>query len=197
MPNTVERFIRDSAFAADYFFAVATCGAMGGDAIGAVGELLRQKGQTLHYGKVCRAYPNYIAMYPMLLNRRRVPAAQDKRMAKIAGDIAGRVQTDIPQVSKMAKKMAAERAKYLEMDNQFTVSDFCVKCGLCAKICPVGNISIEAGKPQFTHKCEQCMACVQWCPQKAINTPKTVKRRRYTNPSIRAEDLIQDIGVER
>ena len=132
-----------------------------------------------------------VIMYPMFRNRRRVPVAQDKRMVKIAGDILGRIQTDIPQVGKMAAKMAAERSKYPEMDKNYTVSDSCVKCGLCAKICPVGNIALEVGKPQFLHKCEQCMACIQWCPQRSINTPKTIKRRRYTNPSIKAEDLMQ------
>jgi epoxyqueuosine reductase QueG len=61
---------------------------------------------------------------------------------------------------------------------------------LCVKICPVGNISLKTEKPQFSHRCEQCMACIQWCPHRAINTPKTVKRRRYTNPAVRAEELI-------
>ena len=45
--------------------------------------------------------------------------------------------------------------------------DACKKCGLCAKLCPVGNIEMNEF-PRFLHKCQQCMRCISFCPVNAI-----------------------------
>ncbi|MGA2143242.1 MAG: EFR1 family ferrodoxin, partial [Brevinematales bacterium] len=78
-----------------------------------------------------------------------------------------------------------------EMDKYYNVSNDCIKCGICEKVCPVGNIGLDdTGHPYFKHHCEQCVACIQFCPKKAINyKDKTKNRRRYTNPSIKYTDL--------
>ncbi|MCF2702640.1 4Fe-4S binding protein [Enterocloster clostridioformis] len=58
-------------------------------------------------------------------------------------------------------------------------------------ICPAKNIEIINGFPSFQHRCQQCMACIQLCPQNAINYKnKTQKRQRYHNPNISIQDLI-------
>lgn len=44
--------------------------------------------------------------------------------------------------------------------------DSCTKCGLCARICPMG--SIDADDPSgITGKCTKCCACVKYCPVEA------------------------------
>ncbi|MDR3121471.1 MAG: flavodoxin, partial [Clostridiales bacterium] len=43
--------------------------------------------------------------------------------------------------------------------------------------------------------CEQCMACIQFCPKRAINyRDKTQKRKRYHHPDITAQDLVRKKG---
>ncbi|MBQ4062251.1 MAG: EFR1 family ferrodoxin [Christensenellaceae bacterium] len=44
----------------------------------------------------------------------------------------------------------------------------CTRCGLCVKACPENNISIKDGRVKFSHKCDMCMRCSFYCPQKAI-----------------------------
>ncbi len=75
-------------------------------------------------------------------------------------------------------------------DKSFRAKDNCIHCGVCAKVCPVSNIKMEAGKPLWQGHCEQCMACLQWCPVEAIESgTRTVGRKRYRHPDFKAADL--------
>lgn len=44
----------------------------------------------------------------------------------------------------------------------------CIRCGKCALVCPVGNISIRNEHPTWGNKCTSCLACYHSCPVKAI-----------------------------
>lgn len=77
------------------------------------------------------------------------------------------------------------------MDKKFWVDDRCNACSICNKICPCGNIDLKAGKPSWLHHCEQCLACIQWCPKEAIQYgKKTPLYERYHHPDIKLEDMI-------
>jgi ferredoxin len=191
MPNIVERFIRESAFSADYFFTVVTYGGTAGNSIYDVCAMLQEKELKLDYGKAISAYPNYVVSYPMFRNPRTTTRKQDRKVAAIAGDILARKQSEPPKQSAFMVRFSGARVKLAGMDAEFGASDACVHCGLCAKLCPAGNIEMADGKPRFLHKCEQCMACVQWCPKRAVNTPKTVKRGRYHHPDVTVEDMLK------
>lgn len=80
--------------------------------------------------------------------------------------------------------------KFTEMDRDYNVSDDCISCGICAKVCPVNNIEMKDGKPTFKHNCEQCMACIHNCPKQALNYKNvTAGRIRYRNPDVSLEEL--------
>lgn len=56
----------------------------------------------------------------------------------------------------------------------------CNGCGLCAKNCPALTIKMVDKKPVWNKKCYQCLRCINYCPQKAIQYGKeTEKRGRY------------------
>jgi MinD superfamily P-loop ATPase len=81
-------------------------------------------------------------------------------------------------------------SKFGEMAADFHCDDKCALCGKCVKVCPLGNIHIEDGKVKWGGACEQCMACIQWCPSEAINfADKTAKRKRYRHPNIKFADI--------
>ena len=44
-----------------------------------------------------------------------------------------------------------------------TDPDKCVKCGLCARLCPMGSID-PADVSNVAGKCIKCCACVKKCP---------------------------------
>lgn len=82
-------------------------------------------------------------------------------------------------------------AKVPYMDKPFWSDQKCTSCGICARICPAQNIEITEGKPKWLHRCEQCFACIQWCPEEAIQYGRlTSNKKRYHHPEIGVKDLM-------
>jgi Fe-S-cluster-containing hydrogenase component 2 len=78
------------------------------------------------------------------------------------------------------------------MDQKFWVDEKCNACEICYKVCPAGNITMHDGKPVWHHRCEQCFACLQWCPQEAIQYgKKTPHYERYHHPEIHLKDILK------
>jgi ferredoxin len=65
----------------------------------------------------------------------------------------------------------------------------CVKCGLCAKLCPVSNIDIK-NYPEFNGRCEQCMRCISFCPTNAIKIKVLPNFKPYKH--FKSEYILKD-----
>jgi Pyruvate/2-oxoacid:ferredoxin oxidoreductase delta subunit/flavodoxin len=66
----------------------------------------------------------------------------------------------------------------------------CSKCGICIKLCPVGNITMtEDGYPERGSDCEYCLRCVSFCPKKAISCPVNYQGKTYT--AVKVRDFLQ------
>jgi ferredoxin len=81
--------------------------------------------------------------------------------------------------------------KYLGIYNlwrNFQVYENCTGCGICGKICPTGSISIIDKKPVWSSTCEQCMRCVNYCPNEAIYQTmggETRGKNKYLEPGFK------------
>ena len=56
--------------------------------------------------------------------------------------------------------------------DSFYASEICIGCGQCALKCPLNNVQLRNGKPVWGKKCTHCMACICYCPTKAIEYGK-------------------------
>lgn len=62
----------------------------------------------------------------------------------------------------------------------FTVSDACVGCGRCEKLCPTNTVTLHDGRPVWGKGCTHCMACICYCPAAAIEYgKKSLGKPRY------------------
>lgn len=80
--------------------------------------------------------------------------------------------------------------KVPSLDRKFWTDAKCSGCGLCSKVCPAANINMVEGKPVWQHHCQQCLACIQWCPHEALQYGKnTPDYPRYHHPEVKVSDL--------
>ncbi len=99
-----------------------------------------------------------------------------------------------PKNSVFAMESKAFSGLHAKNAARFTVSDACIGCGTCARICPRGNIELKDGRPVFGTNCIGCLSCLQYCPKEAINMGRiTEKRERFPNPGVSAEELNQAV----
>ena len=60
-------------------------------------------------------------------------------------------------------------------DEPFFSTDECISCGMCVKVCPMQNITLENGRPVWHGNCNTCDACYHHCPKHAIQYGKSTR----------------------
>jgi ferredoxin/flavodoxin len=78
------------------------------------------------------------------------------------------------------------------MDRAFRADETCTGCGICARVCPVSNIEMVEARPVWQQRCEQCFACLQWCPEEAVQFGgNTSGGKRYHHPDVTLADMVR------
>ncbi|GHV27803.1 iron-sulfur protein [Clostridia bacterium] len=194
IPLIVKKFVESLNIPTNvYLFAVATCGGSGRAGIAEIASLLSAKGRDLDFGSLLSMGGNYILLHDKTEKADSVNASASKELSAIVVDIRNKARRTSEKMHPiMGIIIDLFRQGFHKTARKYTVSGDCTACGLCSKICPVHNIEVKDSKPIFDDKCEQCMACIQFCPHRAINyRGKTQKRKRYHHPDITAADLIR------
>ena len=195
-PDVVLRFARKlRASHGTYVFAVALYGGHSGRAFQDLGKALEEKAFGLTAGFHVKTVQNYVPVFPM---------PDDRTIMALQADADAQVDAIVEKVKRKAlgekehwRYRPGVRSYYLgskrklhEKDGNFTVRDGCTSCGTCARVCPVSNIDITDGRPVWQHRCEQCFACLHWCPEGVIEWGnKTHGMGRYHHRLVTVEDM--------
>lgn len=59
----------------------------------------------------------------------------------------------------------------------------CINCEICESECPVRNISMVNGRPQWGTNCLSCLACYHSCPRHSVNYGRITERKGQYRPS--------------
>ena len=71
------------------------------------------------------------------------------------------------------KLIYAGFSKFIKGKTHFRVTNTCISCGLCVKVCPENNIHLNNKKqPEWSDQCVQCLACIHRCPEHSIEYGK-------------------------
>ena len=203
MPLIVSKFIKKlKADKTKYIFAIATYGGMPADTLGQTAKELRSLGLKLSAGFAIRMPGNYTPLQEAIAQEKQneMFRIESARIKEIAAKVKEKKQEGIEKGNFITNAVFSGiiynlyAGKIPFMDRDFWVDENCTSCGTCVKVCPVSNIELINKRPVWLHRCEQCFACLQWCPAEAIQCGKnTVGRKRYRNPEIKLVDLIANI----
>ncbi len=201
MPEMVSQFIKKMKgnTTDKYFFAIATYKARAGDAIGQVQRKMRRLGLKLSSGFSVSMPGNNIIFHDvesLQMQESKLSACRNK-LVEIAQAINVKQET-IPTAS-IADRLyrtgflhSVLTNTFKNLDKQFWIEPTCNGCNICSKVCPVCNIKMIDNHPVWRHNCQQCLACINLCPNKAIQHGKTTNnKQRYMNPTVSITDFFR------
>lgn len=204
-PLIVSQFIKKLVVRRDtYVFMVANYAGMAGGAFEQTRRELKAQGIALASSFGIMMPSNYTPMggAQSEAKQKELFEREEKKVKKIAGLVKAGIEWPFEKpfilsqwIGGLLYKMFAPRIPALDKD--FWVNDTCSSCRLCEKMCPVDNITVENGRPKWMGRCQQCMACLQWCPKEAIQYGKhTVGKKRYHQAEVKSQDIMRNSGRE-
>ena len=183
-PHLVDEFVEKLKLNGkpSYVWTAVTCG----DNVGETEKLFRKELEKIGLylnAAFCFKMPNtYVNMIGMNVDK---PEVAEEKIAK--------AKEKLPNVIDMIKN----HAEYSDMikgafprfksnvigsgfykwasDEPFFSTDGCISCGLCVKVCPMQNITLENGRPVWHGNCNTCDACYHHCPKHAIQYGKATR----------------------
>lgn len=194
LPLIVVDFLKELNVSPDtYVYAVANFASMAGMALKQCQNILFEKNIKLSSGFLITMPSNYIPMFDATPEKKQKElfAKEFIKITEIAEIVRSRQETEIKKsgiIGLILYKMLYKgwASSFNTGDKDFTVSNACNGCQLCKLRCPAANITMTENKPVWNHNCQMCMACIQSCPEKAIDYQnKTRKRTRYINPNVK------------
>lgn len=176
-----------------FIYAIANYGGLPGKALDQCKDILKENGLILSAGFLINMPGNYILGYGAKNKeiQDKLFAKERKKIIYISDCVKSKKECRIEKSHTVIDRVFSNYFykhinEFHEADQYYTVDDNCTGCGLCAKRCPVNNITMIDDKPNWNHHCELCVACIQSCPNKAIDYKgKTKKREQYLNPNVK------------
>jgi ferredoxin len=191
-----------------YVFAVGTYGLVPGNAMGELADAVAERGGALSGGFALRMPHNGLGgvalsedrqqiLYDRAIERCDAVAAyvtrRDQGTLERLGIFRGLVLTGravgvLPRALPILYSAATEGWHSLDL----FADERCDGCGVCARACPVENVTMRERTPVWGDECVLCFACLQWCPKTAVQAGKVTQRMgRVHHPAVRLADIVR------
>ena len=171
-PYMVRQFIQKARLKAGYKFAVLTYGARKCDAVEIWDRISRKAGNAFDYIGTIVMVDNWLPNFDMneqIKMDKHIP----ENLQKITADIGGRRHWHEPVTEEERQQhqgfmqrsgLDPEVGFLMKSEKCFTVTDACIDCG---------NYELTSKGVGISGDCEFCFACIQNCPQRAIQFRKS------------------------
>lgn len=180
--SNIPKFVRDfivnnaSLWRGKIIFIMATMGLFSGDGAGCSARLFKKYGAKI-LGGLHLNMPDCIGDVKALKrsleeNRELVVQAEGKMDRTISNIKKGKYPKEGLNFFYHLAGLFGQRLYFYNKSRHYYTKNKideskCIKCGLCASICPMSNITIE-DKVVFHDKCTKCYRCFSNCPKQAI-----------------------------
>lgn len=197
VPDMVREFMHRAVFQTDYFYMVLTYGNRHGGAAELAAKLCEECGIWPDYINVLLMVDNWLPSFDMD-EQKKLDKKVEQHLAEIAADVQNRRKmiAEVTDTDRAAHQQFLSARQSLPSDAwqyMIRVTDACIGCGICEKVCPSDSIHVENGKA--VHRaghCQTCLACVHHCPNKAIglNVPEKNPNARYRNEHVTLQEIM-------
>lgn len=179
-PYMVREFIKKAQLKAEYKFAVLTYGMRKCNAVEIWDGISRKAGNVFDYIGTIVMVDNWLPNFDMN-EQMKIDKHIPENLAKITSDLSNRRRWHEPVKQEEREQhegfmslsgLDPEVGFLMKADRSFRVTDDCIHCGICTYVCPRGNYQLTGQGVKMQGDCEFCFACIQNCPQRAIQFKK-------------------------
>ncbi|MDR1795768.1 MAG: EFR1 family ferrodoxin [Erysipelotrichaceae bacterium] len=191
LPAIVDGFLKKSEWQQvknAYVFCIVTAGGNAAKTVRSCELALKAQGVKLNYGKTVYLPTNYILWHNVPGNREQFYQKAEVKLDEIVKAISEQKQNQtLPGI--FLFDLVYNHYINQKADRYFKVGDSCNGCATCVRVCPVNNIRITKHKPEYLGHCQQCLACLHYCPNQAIEAKGSKGRPRITHPHISVKEI--------
>lgn len=198
VPPMVKEFMKKAVFHTEYFYMILTYGNRHGGAAELAEKLCRECGISVNYINVIMMVDNWLPSFDMD-EQKQIEKRIEENMAVILEDLSSRKNmiAEVTDADRAAHRQFLDRMSQMPVDAWqylIRVTDRCVGCGICEKVCPSASIRVKDGKAvHISGNCQTCLACAHACPKKAIGltVPEKNPDARYRNEHISLREIME------
>jgi ferredoxin len=191
VPKIVQTFLDKIKIEAEYKFLIGTYGGL------AVNFLTHTNKQYEHIGfnylNQVKMVDNYVSATNTQREIENAPKKHiDEKITRIKQDIdARKIRTKL-RFKFMTPLAFLIRKINLDKNKVYIDTNQCNKCGMCTKVCPCSNITLQGEAfPTFGNNCTNCLACLHHCPQKAIHLKGEKSNVHFINEDVTLQEIIE------